>query len=133
MELMDRHHVKNMTGTLMYKDIPLFDFCIEHENLLFVHEYERFTNYKYYPAEFRFDDAVNYGDINDYFKHHVVEDGAQEIYEYLQSLGLHYYDLDEIIKRNNGYNHMNFIWVRFKNFGALTWNDIKTQRYPIYK
>lgn len=133
MDFMEKHNIKNLTGTLMYEDTPLVDFDIVNERLVYVREYDRINNYKYYPVEFRFDDAVNYGDINDYFKHNVVEDGAQDIYEYLKTLGLRYYDLDEIVKRNNGYNHLGLRWVRFRNFGAKTWHDIKTQYYPIYK
>lgn len=133
MDFMEKHNIKNLTGTLMYEDTSLVYFNIVNERLVYVREYDRINNYKYYPVEFRFDDAVHYGDINAYFKHNVVEDGAQDIYEYLKTLGLRYYDLDEIVKRNNGYNHLGFRWVRFKDFGADTWHDIKTQYYPIYK
>lgn len=133
MDFMERHNIKNLEGILMYKDVPLVEFCIQNYRPIFIREFDREHNINMYPAEFLFDDAVTYGDINDYFKLHVVEDGAQDIHEYLKDLGLKTYDLDEIVKRNNGYNHLGFCWVKFKDFGATSWQGIKTQLYPIYK
>jgi hypothetical protein len=116
----------------MREDIPLVDFKVVNCRLISVYEYDRANNMRLYPAEFMFDDAVTYGDLDDYFKNHVVEDGAQDIHNYLVSLGLKTYDLDEIVKRLNGNNFINFFWVKFQNMGAKTWKEIMTQRYPIY-
>jgi hypothetical protein len=133
MDLMERHHIKNLEGVFMREDTPLVDFKIVNYRLVYVHEYDRQKNKKSYPAEFLFDDAITYGDLDDYFKNHVVEDGAQDIHNYLLSLGLKTYDLDEIVKRLNGNNFINFFWVKFSNMGARTWKEVMTQRYPIYK
>lgn len=133
MDPMERHNIKNLEGVLMYKDTPLVEFCIQNYRATYIKEFDRENNMFMYPVEFRFDDAVTYGDINDYFKHHVVEDGAQDIIPYLHELGLSYYDFDEIVKRNNGYDHLGFRWVKFEGIGASTWQELRTQRYPIYK
>lgn len=133
MDLMERHNIKNIEGTLMYKDTPLVEFCIVNYNTTYVKELNRKENFCIYPVEFMFDDAVTYGDLNDFFKHHVVQDGAQDIMEYLHALGLKHYDLDEIVKRKNGYNHVGYYWVKFKNRGATCWEEIRKQKYPIYK
>ena len=132
MDHMQRHNIKDLEGTFMYMDTPVVEFCIQNYCPVYIRELNRAENYCNYPIEFLFDESVTYGDLNDYFKHHVVEDGAQDIHGYLRTLGLHYYELDEIVKRNNGYNFLDLYWVKFKGFGAQNWHEIQTQSYPIY-
>lgn len=131
MELMARQHIKNLQGTFMYKNTSLFDFKIEGARLGYLYEHNRYKNYIYYPYFFRFSDTIEYGDINDYFKDNSVQDGAQDIRVYLELMGLLSYDLDELVKRTNGWNHIDCYWVRFYNFGATTFKQIKEQLYPI--
>lgn len=132
MDYMARHNIKNLKGILMYLDVPLVDFEIINGRVQYIREINRLEHKKHYPIEFLFTDAVEYGDINDFFKHSVVEDGSQDINLYLKALGLKYYDIDEIVKRKNGYNHLGRYWLKLDGIGAKCWKDIKEQDYPIY-
>jgi len=125
MDLMGRHNVLNLSGMFMYKDIELVDFCIEHGCLTYLKEMNRAKNRCIYPAEWCVNEKIGYLEVNEYFKNHVVEDGAQDIRGYLDFLQLKHYDLDEIIKRNNGGYSVNFYWVRFKGYGAQTYKEMQ--------
>lgn len=43
-----------------------------------------------------------------------------------------HYDFEEIVKLNNGWNHLDYYWVKFDELDATCWKDILTQKYPIY-
>lgn len=127
---MEREYfIKNLEGVMYYQDTPLFEFKIENRELV---HYKDISRLKYYPCEPRMN-GVSYTSINNFFRRRVVPDYAQDIRDYLTAIGLDTYDFEELIKRNNGYNHLDFFWVKFKNIGAQSWHDICTQTYPIYK
>lgn len=71
--------------------------------------------------------------MNDFFRRRVVQDYAMFIHEYLSGMGLDCYDFEELVKRNNGSNHLDSYWVKFDGIGASCYNDIWEQSYPIYK
>ena len=125
MDFMERHHVKNLRGTIMHKNIPLVEFDIQNYREIYIRELNRKANYDLYPMEFWWDDAVTYGDIGDYVKHHVVEDGAQDVMGYLHDIGLTHYDLDEIVRRQNCYG-ASLNWIRFDT-GIQTYEELIEQ------
>ena len=131
--LMGEHNVQNLKGTFMYKDIPFADFCIEEACLTYFKETDRDSNWRMYPAEWvvsiRTDigitGSIEYITLNEYFKNHVVEDGAYNLHNYLKSLGLDHYDLDEIIKRNNGTDWVTDFWVKFEGVGCQSYAELR--------
>lgn len=137
MDLMERHHIKNIKGILMFKDIALFHIEVVNYNLIKLVEYSRQQNFKYYPYEFTVPLTnglpLGYFHVDFFFKHRVVQDGAQDIRVYLNTMGLDYYDLDELIKRTNGHNFMNPLWFKFNNYGATQYSDLAEQSYPVLK
>lgn len=115
MDLMERHNILNLSGMFMYKDIALLDFRIERGCIVYACEIDRQQNKRLYPAEWGFTDKIGYLEINEYYKNHVVEDGAQDIQLYLKAMQMDYYDLDELIKRTNGICRLNGYWLRFSD------------------
>ena len=53
-------------------------------------------------------------------------------YEYVKGMGLERYDFKELIKRNNGWNHIDLYWLKMNGIGASSWEEVQTQDYPIY-
>ena len=53
-------------------------------------------------------------------------------YEYVKGMGLERYDFKELIKRNNGWNHVDLYWLKMNGIGASSWEEVQTQNYPIY-
>lgn len=139
MYLMDKHNVINLKGTFMFKDTAFAEFCIEKACLKYFKETDRDSNWRMYPAEWviglRADiggrGEIGYLELNEYFKNHVVEDGAQDLHKYLRSLKLDHYDLDEIIKRNNGANWVNDYWIKFKGVGCQTYAELQEFMPPL--
>lgn len=123
------HFIKNMNGVLFYKDIPLFSFEIKDRQLI---SFQDLSNGEMWPYELR-DIGVSYVAINNFFRRRVVADYAMWLREYLDALYLDHYDFEEIVKRMNGNNNVDFYWVKFDGIGAKQFSDIISQEYPIYK
>ena len=122
------HYIKNIEGTLCSKDTELCEFCIKDYELVY---FKDLSNKKLYPWELAVL-GISYGSFNDFFNRRVVKDGAMFIKEYLEEMGLDHYDFEELVKRNNGANH-SFLWVKFKDIGAQSWEELQHTRFPIYK
>lgn len=131
--LMRRHNVLNLEGTFMRQDVELVRFKIQRGCLEYFEELHPETNRYGFPAEWRFTDTIGYREINLFYKNHVVQDGAQDIRRYLNTLKLDHYDLDEIIKRNNGADWVTFFWLRFDNYGCQQYSDFKWFRPPLLR
>lgn len=126
---MEREYfIQNMEGTLYWKDTPLFDFHIRNRELV---SYRDLSNGQMWPAEPK-TYGMSYRSINDFFRRRVVEDHAMFLMDYLDAMGLDHYDYEEMIKRNNGSNHLDNFWVKFEGLGAKNFDDICNQHYPIY-
>lgn len=123
-----QYYIYDLEGILCYKDIELFSFCIKDRKLI---SYEIISD-KYYPMDF-YVKGITYNSFNNFFKYRVVKDGAMWIRDYLDAAGLKHYDFEELVKRNNGWNHLDYYWVKFDGLGARNWEEIKSQYYPIYK
>lgn len=76
--------------------------------------------------------GITYAGINHFFAERVVRYGAQEIEDYLDFLELKQYDFEQIVKKLNGWNALDNYWLKFKGIGASSWNEVTTQRYPIF-
>lgn len=123
------HFIRNLKGTMYYQDTPIVEFEIKNRELV---QFEDLSNGKYWFAELGLW-GETYVAFNEFFKRRVVQDYAMYLREYLDACGLESYDFEEIVKRNNGSNHLDMFWVKFENIGAKCFNDIWQQEYPIYK
>lgn len=113
----------------MKKDISLFTFEIRNRDLV---NSNQLCEKKDLPWEF-FELGVNsIKAFNMFFRERVVQYGAQDIDKYVHTLGLEFYDFEEMVKRNNGWNHTGFYWVKFENMGAKCFKELYEQEYPIY-
>lgn len=125
---MEREYfIWNLEGTLYYKDMPLFEFKIKNRELVY---WKDLSNKEMWPLEPKVYD-MSYRTLNDFFRRRVVQDNAMLLKEYLEDMGLDYYDFEELIKKNNGSTH-DFYWVKFKDMGAKNFDEICNQHYPIY-
>ena len=121
------YFIRNLEGTLYYKDLPLFEFKIKNRELVYSKD---LSNQKMWPVEPKVY-GLSYRTINDFFRRRVVQDNAMMLKEYLDDMGLPYYDFEELIKKNNGSSH-DFFWLKFNGLGAKNFSEICTQSYPIY-
>lgn len=124
----NRHNIMNIQGILHYKDIPLIDFKISNMKLVYARD---LSGGDYYPCEM-FLLGLTYDAFNTFFNERVVREHAQWIRDYLDQMGLKHYDFEEMIKKMNGWDATGFHWVRFPDTGATCWEDILTQKYPVY-
>lgn len=124
----DSYLIMDIAGILYHKDIPLIDFEISGTSLRKAID---ISKGKYHPFEFRML-GLTYEAFNIFFNERVVPRTAMDIWEYLHFLGLKHYDFNEMIKKMNGWDALGTLWVRFPNIGAKCWDDIWTQKYPIY-
>ncbi|MBO5389457.1 MAG: hypothetical protein J6A59_15245 [Lachnospiraceae bacterium] len=122
------YFIKNIEGTLCYFNIEVCEFSIKNKELIY---FKDLSGGNYYPWEIACF-GPSYRNFNDWFNRRVVKDGAQDIRKYLNDMGLEYYDFEELIKRNNGSNHGPF-WIKFKNVGAKSWDELQHTHMPIYK
>ena len=127
-EDIDKFCIGEVSGVLHYRDIPLVDFSINGFQLLYAKD---LSGGKYYPFHLAIG-GLNYGSFNAFFNDRVVREHAQDIRDYLNSMGLGYYDFDALIKKNNGWDAIGCHWIRFPSIGAKSWHDILTQKHPIY-
>ena len=68
--------------------------------------------------------GVSYYTVNEFFKDRVVLDGAQWVHEYLDSLGLTYYDFEAIVKSSCGWNPRDRRWIKFEGGRFQAYDDI---------
>jgi len=124
----NKYNIRDIEGVLHFKDVPVIDFKITGMSL----EYARdLSKGRYYPIHMNVL-GLTYVAFNSFFNDRVVRDYAQDLRDYLDFLGLKYYDFNEIVKKMNGWDSLGLWWVRFPDRGARCWNDIMTQKYPIY-
>lgn len=123
-----QYFIYDLEGTLCFRNIELFRFCIQDRRLI---SYQ-VLSYDYYPHDF-YVAGITYTSFNNFFKYRVVKDGAMWIRDYLNVMGLKHYDFEELVKKNNGWNHLDEYWVKFDGIGARNWEEVKSQSYPIYK
>lgn len=121
------YYIKNIEGTLCYKDESICEFKIENYALT---HFKDLSNRTHYPWEL-YILGISYGSFNEFFNHRVVKEYAMFIREYLKEMGLDHYDFDELIKRNNGASHTLW-WIKFENIGARNWDELEHTRFPIY-
>lgn len=125
----DQHYyIKNIEGVLCYMDTELCEFCIKDRELVHFKDLNCGRQYPWELANF----GPSYRNFNDFFNRRVVKDGAQDIRKYLSDMGLEHYDFEELIKRTNGANHGPF-WIKFKNIGAKSWDELQHTKFPIYR
>lgn len=116
-----------MKGILYYQDTPLLDFEISNRELLMGID---LSEHKLWPPEIHLY-GLTYGNLNDFFRRRTMMEGCMYYMEHLHSMGLERMDFDKYIMMNNGNNHLDNYWVKFEDFGAKSFNDICTQRYPV--
>lgn len=118
--------IKNMEGTLYWQDEPLIAFKIKNRRL----ESYQLLQKEHLPVEMDVW-GISYYNFNEFFKRRVVEDGAMLLSDYLDALKLDHYDFEQIVKRNNGSNHLDFYWVKFPNgVGVQKFDDIWNMAEP---
>lgn len=122
------YYIKNLEGTVYYKDTPVFEFRIKDCKLEY---FKDLSNKKYYPWEFVVQ-PISYACFVEWLNNRVVKDYAMDIQGYLKQMGLDHYDFEELIKRTNGSNET-MHWIRFKDFGAQSWDELLTLDFPVYK
>lgn len=122
-----QYYLYDLEGTLYRQDNAIIEFKIQDRKLV----YEKVINPDLLPYDL-YNFGVSYHTFNEFFKHRVVLDGSQDIRDYLDCCGLKHYDFEEIVKLNNGWNHLDYYWVKFDGLGATCWKDILSQKYPIY-
>lgn len=76
--------------------------------------------------------GLSYVHLNDFFSRRVIPDNQMLLHDYLQAMKLESYNFEEMIKRRNGTNGIDDYWVKFEGIGAGTFEEIGTQKYPIY-
>lgn len=104
----DDMFLRDLSGTLVYDDTRLVEFSIVNGQL--VHVRPCSNSKKYWPCEFTAY-GLTYTAFNEFFKYRVVPDGAQDIREYLQALGLPKYDFEKIVKKMRGRNNVDKYWI----------------------
>lgn len=118
--------IRNLEGTLYYQDKPLIMFKIQNMRLV---EYTLLES-QHLPVELAVW-GISYYNFNEFFKRRVVQDGAMFLRDYLDELHLEHYDFEQIVKRNNGSNHLDFYWVKFPNgVGIQKFEDIWKMQEP---
>lgn len=124
----NKYNISDIEGILYCKDEPLIDFKIVGFRLVYVRD---LSNGRKHPCYFR-ELGLTYTAFNSFFNDRVVRDYAQDLRDYLDFLNLRFYDFNQIVKKMNGWDSLGLYWVKFKDKGAKCWNDILTQKYPIY-
>ncbi len=122
------HFIKNLKGTMYHQNLALFEFEIKDRQLISCHD---LSNQKWWPMEPK-EFGMSYRSLNDFFRRRVVQDYAMWLSDYLEGMGLSCYNFEELVKRNNGSNHLDEYWIRFDGIGAQCYDEIWTQKYPIY-
>jgi hypothetical protein len=124
----NKYNICDIEGILYNRDTPLIDFKIKDFKLIYAKD---LSGGKLYPYEFAFM-GLKYIAFNTFFNERVVRENAMWMRDYLDCMGLQHYDFEQLIKKMNGWNGVGNFWIKFKDMGAQCWNDIMTQKYPIY-
>lgn len=122
------HFINNLKGRMYYKETPIFDFEIKNRELV---SYTDLSNQRFWPCEPKMN-GMSYAALNNFFRRRVVQDYAMWVDEYVHAMGLSEYNFEELVKRNNGNNMIDFFWIKFEGIGAKCWADVWKQEYPIY-
>lgn len=102
-------YIRNLSGTIMYKDTPVFDFSIVNGELVKYRQYrEDSVNL---PPEISLW-GYSYDNINCFFRRRVVKDGAMWITEYLHAMGMEKYDFESIVRFHHGKNYLDNYWIK---------------------
>lgn len=117
----------NIQGILMYQDCPVIDFCITDRVLVYAKDLSNKVHYPWALWQL----GLTYEGFNLFFNDRVVRRNAQDMDMYLSAMEMKYYDPELLVKKTNGWNALDYHWVKFPDFGARSWKDIKTQQYPV--
>lgn len=113
--------INNLKGILYYFNTPILDFEIRDRKLI---KADDLSNQDYWPAEFAVW-GLNYGNMNSFFKRRTMKEGCMFYREHLKAIGMERFDFDEYIKKNNGNNHLDNYWVKFEDYGASSFEELR--------
>lgn len=120
--------INNLKGILYYLDVPLLDFEIKDRKLVKAND---LNEGKLYPPELALY-GITYGNFNEFFERRTMKEGCMFYREHLKAMGMEKFDFDKYIMKNNGNNHLDNYWVRFNDFGAKSFYEIRYQEYPVF-
>lgn len=116
----DQMFIHNLEGTIYYKDVPLVYINIKDRQLV---DAKVINDINHFVNEIRVF-GLTYVAINQYYKDRVVQDGAMFVREYLNALGLRYYDFEAIVKASSGWNPRDRQWIKFDGGKFQSWEQI---------
>lgn len=120
--------INNLKGILYYLDVPLLDFEIKDRKLI---KADDLNEGKLFPPELALY-GITYGNFNEFFERRTMKEGCMFYREHLKAMGMEKFDFDKYIMKNNGNNHLDNYWVRFNDFGAKSFYEIRYQEYPVF-
>lgn len=119
--------INNLCGILYYLDVPLLDFQIKNRELVKAVD---LSEGKLFPPELALY-GITYENINEFFLRRTMKEGCMFYREHMKAFGMERFDFDTYIMKNNGNNHLDNYWVKFEDFGARSFYDIRYQEYPV--
>ena len=115
--------INNLCGVLCYLDTPLLDFEIKNKELIKAID---LNDSKLFPPELAVW-GISYGNINAFFERRTMKENCMCYREHLQALDMERFSFDDYIRMNNGNNNLDNYWIRFRDFGAQSFEKIANQ------
>lgn len=83
---------------------------------------QNFTDFFYYKPFGNLE--PNLDTLEMFLEEHVISKSRVDLNDYLKSLGLDFYDAEQIARRTHGITTDNFFWLRFDD-EPLTWEEVR--------
>lgn len=117
--------VRNLEGTFMYCNEPIFTFKFERGDLI---EFELIytKDQDLLPYDFILN-GINFHSVVDAIEDLVTPSYRHRIEEDLREAGIPYYSIDKILRYNNGISPSYPFWVKFKD-GPQTYKEAFLRR-----
>lgn len=109
-------------GTLMHKNVPLCEF--EMLDGFIVDYREICQDAREFPIEMHLAKTPQWG-LSVFLNDRVVPSSRQGLEKDLARIGMKYYDVSELTKRQNASSCEDDYWVRFETEGSQSWEELR--------
>lgn len=114
-------HIRQLKGTLMKKDLPLFDFVMDNgymtKKKIICDKWEE------YPFEFSVFRKVNGTILNRFIGHRMTPTSRYRYEEDMEEQGIQTDYWDKLLKYSNALCCSDCYWIRYLD-GPKTWSDV---------
>lgn len=117
-----RDYFVDIKGTLMHKNVPLFNFIVG--KTIFVPTKVLCDDWNEYPFEFYYTHEIDEYNFKSFMKGRITPLSRVELGDVHRACGIKTFNWDDMAKYNNGLSISDDFWIRFNKRGPQTYEEL---------